>query len=53
MKVLLVLLSLIAVPLISIVTMIHGWGVEPKSWPIIALGYVATMLVTVAMTASS
>ena len=38
--ILLILVYIIILPVISVFTMIYGWGVNPASWGIIIGGYV-------------
>lgn len=38
-------LLLVASPVISILAMIYGWGLEPKSWPWVIGGYIAMVAV--------
>ena len=39
----------ITIGIASILIMIFGWGVEPKSWLIIIVGYTFTSLFTILM----
>ena len=40
MKMILVILSGISVVIVSLTTMVFGWGIEPENWGWIAFGYV-------------
>ena len=46
-KLFLGILSLLLIPVISIVAMIWGWGLEPQNWWVIVLSYIAMLFLQV------
>lgn len=50
MKLIIALMGLVLIPAISIFAMVHGWGLEVKSWPIVIGSYAVTMMVTAVLT---